>query len=415
MRPFLGAARCCVKENVSTMPRKRGNGDGTIYKVESKGLWAAQLTIGVDANGKPKRKTIYGKRQADVRAKLDALKNELATGSIITPDKMTVGDMARCLTEEDRALNIIGENSYLRKNAICVRISRSALGSIPLQKVKPADIQSYLMSITEYSNSVIAKDYGMLARCFRTALYRNILNKNPMVGLRKPKSVNDTRRVRALTVDEEKKLIAVLNDQERSCPYRAQFLLMLYTGMRMGEINALDVHDVNLTFRTVNVRRTVTKDQTDHAVIGTKTKTYAGQRLLSLTDAPYRILSEYMERWQPNRLDLLFYDFKGHKVLTTSQVNLQFQRILKKYNVLDPSIPGVVSLHSLRHTYATRCIESGMPAKVLQKRLGHANIETTLNTYCDVFSDYEQKYTEAADAYIQQLTPNAPQKSAAQI
>ena len=68
------------------MPRKRGNGDGTIYKMESKGLWAAQLTIGVDANGKPKRKTIYGKRQADVRAKLDALKNELATGSVIEPD-----------------------------------------------------------------------------------------------------------------------------------------------------------------------------------------------------------------------------------------------------------------------------------------------------------------------------------------
>ena len=68
------------------MPRKRGNGDGTIYKMESKGLWAAQLTIGVDANGKPKRKTIYGKRQADVRAKLDALKNELATGSVIEPE-----------------------------------------------------------------------------------------------------------------------------------------------------------------------------------------------------------------------------------------------------------------------------------------------------------------------------------------
>ncbi len=86
---------------------------------------------------------------------------------------------------------------------------------------------------------------------------------------------------------------------------------------------------------------------------------------------------------------------------------------MKKYNVLDPNITGVVSLHSLRHTYATRCIESGMPVKVLQKRLGHANIETTLNTYCDVFSDYENKYTEAADAYMQQLTPNAPQKNTA--
>ena len=45
------------------MPRKRGNGDGTIYKMESKGLWAAQLTIGVDANGKPKRRYTVNGRQ----------------------------------------------------------------------------------------------------------------------------------------------------------------------------------------------------------------------------------------------------------------------------------------------------------------------------------------------------------------
>ncbi len=95
------------------MPRKRGNGDGTIYKMESKGLWAAQLTIGVDANGRPKRKTVYGKRQADVRAKLDALKNELSTGSVIEPDKITVAQYILSLVETDRALNQIGDNTYL--------------------------------------------------------------------------------------------------------------------------------------------------------------------------------------------------------------------------------------------------------------------------------------------------------------
>ena len=109
------------------MPRKRGNGDGTIYKMESKGLWAAQLTIGVDANGKPKRKTIYGKRQADVRAKLDALKNELATGSVIEPDKITVAKYILSLVETDRALNQIGDNTYLRKLASCKRIAASSI------------------------------------------------------------------------------------------------------------------------------------------------------------------------------------------------------------------------------------------------------------------------------------------------
>lgn len=119
------------------MPRKRGNGDGTIYKMESKGLWAAQLTIGVDANGKPKRKTIYGKRQADVRAKLDALKNELATGSVIEPDKITVAKYILSLVETDRALNQIGDNTYLRKLASCKRIAASSIGDRPLQAVRP--------------------------------------------------------------------------------------------------------------------------------------------------------------------------------------------------------------------------------------------------------------------------------------
>lgn len=170
------------------MPRKRGNGDGTIYKMESKGLWAAQLTIGVDANGKPKRKTIYGKRQADVRAKLDALKNELATGSVIEPDKITVAKYILSLVETDRALNQIGDNTYLRKLASCKRIAASSIGDRPLQAVRPPQVTQYLIEITSCSNSVIAKDYALLARCFRTALDNDLIRKDPMRGMKKPKS-----------------------------------------------------------------------------------------------------------------------------------------------------------------------------------------------------------------------------------
>ena len=224
-----------------------------------------------------------------------------------------------------------------------------------------------------------------------------------MVGLRKPKSVNDTRRVRALTVDEEKKLIAVLNDQERSCPYRAQFLLMLYTGMRMGEINALDIHDVNLAFRTVNIRRTVTRDSSEHSVLGKTTKTYAGQRLLSLPDMPFQLLSDHLKNWRPNKMDLLFFDYRANKIITTNQANMTLKRLISKYTLLDQTVPGTVTLHSLRHTYATRCIESGMHAKSLQKRLGHTDIKTTLDTYCDVFEKFDKEASDRADAYMQDL------------
>ncbi|MFR2916915.1 MAG: hypothetical protein ACLTKQ_08270 [Acutalibacteraceae bacterium] len=114
------------------MPRKEETVTEPIYKMESKGLWAAQLTIGVDANGKPKRKTIYGKRQADVRAKLDTLKNELATGSVIEPDKITVAQYILSLIETDRALNQIGDNTYLRKLGSYKRIAASSIGDCPL-------------------------------------------------------------------------------------------------------------------------------------------------------------------------------------------------------------------------------------------------------------------------------------------
>ena len=61
---------------------------------------------------------------------------------------------------------------------------------------------------------------------------------------------------------------------------------------------------------------------------------------------------------------------------------------------------GRVDLHSLRHTYATRCIESGMPAKVLQKLLGHTDINITLNVYCSVFEKFKNEHLAIADEYM---------------
>ena len=80
----------------------------------------------------------------------------------------------------------------------------------------------------------------------------------------------------------------------------------------------------------------------------------------------------------------------------------QIRQLLKTkcLSILDKSVYGRVDLHSLRHTYATRCIESGMPAKVLQNLLGHTDIRITLDTYCDVFQKYSMENLAVADSYM---------------
>jgi site-specific recombinase XerD len=88
------------------------------------------------------------------------------------------------------------------------------------------------------------------------------------------------------------------------------------------------------------------------------------------------------------------------KLINTSQVNMQFQRVIEKYDIIDKKVKGKVSLHSLRHTFATRCIEAGMQAKVLQHLLGHSDIRITLNTYCDAFESFQRENIAIADEYL---------------
>lgn len=375
--------------------KSRGNGEGTIYYSESRKSWAAQVTL---PNGK--RKSFYGKTRKAVKDKLLLAQNDIAQNKYVDKSKLTVSQLLKSLVEADNALNIINGNSYLRKKETLKKIERHYIGDMLIQKVSEADCISFLKSITNYSNSVIKKAYSLLNRCFKEALRHDIIIKNPMEGVPRPKSEQQQEKVRALTIGEQKNLIDILNSG--NVRYKTQMLLMMYTGMRMGEINALAVDDVNLNFNAITVRRTLTRDEKEHTVIGQTTKTYAGMRTIPLSAPASAVIKEYMKTYIPNSENLLFYDYRARKAITTSQVNMCLKRIMDKNDIKDHTVPGKISLHSLRHTYATRCIESGMPPNVLQALLGHTDIRTTLNTYCDAFSDFKSEHIINSVNYLKQ-------------
>ena len=170
----------------------------------------------------------------------------------------------------------------------------------------------------------------------------------------------------------------------------------MFTGMRIGECCALEVEDIDFVERTISVSKTVSRGEYGTTVIN-ETKTEAGMRLLYINED----VADFVSECVGDKESGLLFKSTTDKLITTNQVNSSYSKAVEDFGILDHSVYGKVDLHSLRHTYcATRCIESGMPAKVLQKLLGHTDINITLNTYCSVFEKYRNEHLAVADEYM---------------
>ncbi len=373
-----------IKDSVS----KRPNGKRTSQKMNV-----------VYANGIKKRITVYVKPKKEGIGKMQENKNNgLAISTV------TLCELMHKLVESDLELNIISGNSYVRKKATYKKISKSKIADIPIQQLTEDDLNCFMKTETRNTNSVIDKDYSLIRRTLNEAVKHGIIAISPLTNVRKPKSKRQNKKIRSLSVEEEKKLINILNNQAKKYKYRTQLLLMLYTGMRMGEINALTIDDINFNFNTIQVNRTVTRDSECKSILGQVTKTKAGMRIFKMNDQACQLLKDYLKTANISNPDkLIFYNYEKDRVISTENVYNCFVKLRNKYQFIDPSIKGDVTLHSFRHTFATRCIESGMPPKVLQQVLGHSDISITMNTYCDVFNNFSDEHIDKAGEYMKEI------------
>lgn len=369
-----------------------GNGEGSLYKDSKTGRYIFQYFY----NGQRKKiKQKQNEKVSDFKAKVTEIKNSVNKNIYIDKDDITLEDVISKHIEYKHNTGITSDRTYLRNKDSLTHLKKCcSFLNKPIQKITAIEIKEDLPKFTEYSQNTIDKDFELLKKGFQIAVNDRILLFNVMDLISKPKSKKETIPVEALTIDEQKSLIDILNSTEHE--YNDAILLMLYTGIRIGECLALTYDSINIKEGTLTIERTLTRDENDRVILGNKPKTQKGKRTIIMSNQALSVATRIKNKPKmPNIYNLIFYD---NGFVTPSAINSYLHRI-NELNKIAPKLHN----HMLRHTFATRCIEAGMSAKVLQAILGHSKISTTLDTYASVFDNFKVDENEKLEQYMKTL------------
>lgn len=342
---------------------------------------------------KGKRYFVYGKDQKELLEKTTQRQKELEEG-IQKRENPTINTYYedftdRRLTEQKGAT--IRAQKYQYKNIAETEVSKGVkFGCLRIKEITRRDIETARQKLLEsgYTPEYLNICFAHLNHVFECAVIDDTIPKNPCKALKRLKRENpdiSENKHRALTENETMDFIKASED--RSSYYHNDFKLMLLTGMRIGEVGALYLTDIDSDF--IHVRRTITRDDIGNYYIGDDTKTYSGKRDIPLTPEIKRLIKDQRELnnivFGAETLGTLFKSAEGG-LLREYSVNREIARICKTKNI------EKFTCHCFRVTFATRFIEQRpQDFKILSEILGHKDISITLNLYTRVMKESKIK------------------------
>lgn len=310
----------------------------------------------------------------------------------MSKSKMCLNSVMRRIAKKKLEANIISESQYCRTISIIKKIEKNKFALRDVKNIKIDEIQNYLNSLINYSDSEIKKIYEQFNQSYKYLSDNELITKNVMLQIYKPKSTKNPKEVRALTLEEEKLLIKNLLTNENKI-YSLIYLIQLFTGMRIGEVLALKISDIDFKNNEINVNKTLTRDVHYKVIIKESTKTRTGERVIPLPRMLRKMLKERVTSVINNNQAVLFLTKNGNYIDSRDA-----NRFLK--NQLSEFMDSTdVSSHNLRHTYITRCAESGINPSVLKRLVGHKDIETTLGIYTTVYDNFTKSEMNKIQSY----------------
>lgn len=367
------------------MSKRRKQGEGTLRK-RADGRWEARVVIGYDDKGLPITKNVTAMEKSKCLEKLEQLKKcgVQLTGKVKA--EMAFGDWLDFWYQQyaKQTLRPTTQSGY--ENMIYNHIIPD-IGKIPLNKQMQNDLQQFYTRLKSGGRKVRTELYGkglsdrmvrgchaMCRKGLEKAVADGIIRINPAIGCKLPPK--KAKEMQVLTKEEMQRFMI----QAKSDGYFELFLLELSTGMRRGEIAALQWTDLNMQTGELHICRHAT---TVHGNIQITTpKTKSSIRTVILPPEIVKILAEYKKkvnsRWMfpsPVKEDAPYHPSAVRKVLDRT-----LERAECKH----------VRFHDLRHTFATTALANGMDVKTLSAIIGHISSETTLNIYTHITDNMQR-------------------------
>ena len=380
---------------------RRDKGDGSIYQRESDGRWVAKYTHTVGS----KPKVIYGKTEQEAKRKLREYKKDVARNGYVAIKKSTVQDYMNkwfC----DVKMNELKPKSV---DALDVTLRNQVyphLGDIQLGTLTSADIQSMIKQLVlkNLAHSTIKKAFMAVNACCNYAMDNEDIAKNPCRGVKLPKNLERKESdIKFFTQEEVNQVCSecVAQHSNGKQIYRLgqAIIVLIYTGMRIGELLGLKWVDVDYEKKVVKINENVVmvknraRNEDDDTpkyklIEQDSVKTTSSSRFVQLNQKAVQALKD-IQAINGNYTHVM--TSANGKILNPKNFDRMLRNVLKRCG-LEPS-----GAHTLRHTFASLLFKNGVDAKIVSELLGHSDVAFTYNMYIHLIKEQKQQAVDILD------------------
>jgi integrase len=382
--------------------KRRGRIEGSIYFREADGRWIGSISLGYDGSGKRKRRAVYGATKQEAQEKLRRLQSQASTGQLTDTSRVTVGQyLDRWL--QNTAKNKVRSSTHARYEALARVHLKPILGGVQLAKLAPVHIEECYAEMERKGASAWTRKMAgtLLGNALRHAVRLKLIAFNPAADVAKARP-------------DEKEMLFFTETQARLFLEAAQthrlyalFTVAVGSGMRQGELLALQWADIDFDKSAVTVCRTLSQLKGEFILKEPKSK--RSRRTITLPRFALDALLEHRHAMlkEGNIAAPVFCTGSGNFINRSNLLAKMFKPIIARANEkavklaaerkTEPALLPELRFHDLRHTHATTLLARGHSIKAVSQRLGHASIEITLKVYAHVLPTDDAALAEGLD------------------